>query len=116
MRYRTPNEVRQGIARNPTAAELDGVFRKHSLDAQTQSVFSDIQKSFSAFLSLIESNAYAAARRIIKDPVRLLQKENEIQAEIQALRERPYFPMMRFGRHYVIKYDSANQGCPLRDC
>lgn len=109
MRYRTADEIRRGIERHPTADELRALIAKHRLDAEGVPVFDQVRKMFDGFLELIKANAFAAAQRIITDPNRLAAKLGEIQAQIDALRARPYFPLMRFGLHYVMKKDAAGR-------
>lgn len=109
MRYRTADEIRRGIERHPTADELRSLVSKHKLDAEGLKVFEQVRRIFDAFLEAIKENAFASAQRIITDPVALAQKLDEIQAQIDGMRAKPYFPLMRFGLHYVMKKDAANR-------
>jgi len=109
MRYRTPDEIRRGIERHPTADELRALVAKHKLDAEGVKVFDQVRRAFDGFLELIKANAFAAAQRIVTDPNALAAKLSEIQAEIDSLRARPYFPLMRFGLYYVMKKDAAGR-------
>lgn len=109
MRYRTPAEVTAGTSRMPTRAELDTLVRKYSIDDETLKVFNDIRKMFDAFLSVVESNAVSTASRIVRDPARLQAKVAEIRAQIAEMRTKPYFPFIRFGRHFVLKKDASGR-------
>lgn len=107
MSYLTPAEVRAGIVRQPTATELATITR--GLDTETLGVLSDVRSIFDNFLTVVEQNATSSATRIISDPARLAAKQNEIRAAIAEMRNRPYFPFMRFGRHFVLVKDAAGR-------
>jgi hypothetical protein len=111
MTYLTPAEIHAGVVRQPTVAELNSIIATHSLtgDTATLKVLTDIQSMFSRFLDVVQQNAIQQAGRIISDPGRLAAKIVEIQASIANMRNRPYFPLMRFGRHFVLVKDSAGR-------
>lgn len=109
MTYLSAQEVKQGITRIPSPQEFAGLVAKHKIDAETLKVFDDIRKMFDEFLAVVQQNAITAAQRIISDPTVLMSKVNEIAAQIAEMKKRPYFPFMRFGRHFVMKKDAAGR-------
>lgn len=100
MVYRTPVEVLAGVARHPTPQEVQTLVTKHGVTAEGLKVFREINRLFDGMLTL-QSNLAREAANSIMDPVARGQRLNELNAAVQNLRNKPYFPFMRFGRHYV---------------
>ena len=109
MTYRSPSEISQGISRHPSALELDRLVKQYKLSAKGLELVTKIKALTDGFLQLVGQNAIERAQRTILDPGRLRAKVAAIQREVQALSARPYFPFMRFGRHYVIVKDPAGK-------
>lgn len=110
MRYLTPAEVRVNTVRQPTNAELDTILKANKIDQETLGVFNDVRAMFDGFLTLVEGNAIQAAQRIItSDPRALADKIDQIRAQITEMRAKPYFPFLRFGRHFVMKKNAAGR-------
>lgn len=107
MNYRSPAEVAAGVERMPTPAEVTTLVQQHGLSQDGEIVVNAVRQMFSAFLNLIEGNAIHTAQRLISDPVVLATKIGQIQAQMANLRRKPYFPFMRFGRHFVVVKDAA---------
>jgi hypothetical protein len=108
MVYRTTTEVQQGIARHPTPAELQALVAKHKVSAKGLGVFLKINKIFDVTLGVFGQVAIDEANATITDPAVLATKLAEIQARMAALRSKPYFPFMRYGNHYVLVKDAAD--------
>lgn len=107
MNYRTPLEVQQGIERHPTQAEFQAAVSRFGVANNALSVFNKTKRFFEGALKLSSQNAIAEANRIISDPVARMNKILAIQAQEANLLKRPYFPFLRFGKHYVLIRDSA---------
>lgn len=107
MRYRSEEERAKGIARHPTKEEFNSLVRTHKVNAEGVEWFRRVRKMFDIALDLSEQNAIEGAVRIITDPIRLAQRQDEIRAATARLRTRPYFPFMRFGRHWVKVVDQS---------
>lgn len=107
MNYRTPKEVANGVARHPTVAEAQALARKHGLSADAIKIAGEIKTGFSNFLELNRRNAVREAIRTITDPVKLAAKIDQINTSVDALKSKPYFPFMRFGRHFVMVRDAS---------
>lgn len=114
-RFLSAQEIAQGIERHPTQNELQRLFTQHGLQTDGQKVLGRIQGMFGVknaqgqvggFLALVRGNAFDAAARIITDPVKLMQKQAEIDQQINDLASKPYFPFLRFGRHFVMEKNS----------
>lgn len=109
MTYRAPSEVRNGISRHPSQLELNRLVDQYKLSADGIKLVTRIKQLTDGFLQLIGTNAIEHARRTIQDPARLQARIAAIQRDVQALSARPYFPFMRFGRHYVAVKDPAGK-------
>lgn len=107
MVYRTPDEIRRGVVRHPTTPEVRALATTHRLSDEAAAVGADIKKSFTGFLELVRRNAIAEAIRLVNDPISLANKLDEINAKVDGLKMKPYFPFMRFGRHFVMVKDAA---------
>lgn len=109
MRYRTDDEIKRGIARHPTNAERDALIQKYKVSNEALRVLEKINVSLAGMLDAHAKNAYDAAARVISDPVKLAQAADEIAAWVRQLKGRPYFPFMRFGRHFVTVRNRAGK-------
>lgn len=107
MVYRTADEVSKNIARHPTPQEFQDLVRQHGVTTKGLEIYQQINKMFDVMLTLAHQNANANAQRHITDPVALAKKLDEIRGGIEALRKKPYFPFMRFGRHVVMVKNAA---------
>jgi hypothetical protein len=107
MVYRTDEEVANGVARYPTQQEFAALVAKHKVTQPSIKVFDSVRKMFDAFLTKTAQNAVEDARRTITNPQLLANRIVDITEQVNALRARPYFPFMRFGRHFVTVRDAA---------
>lgn len=110
MSYRSPQEVAAGVKRMPTPAEATALVAKHKLSAEGVKVGDQIRRMFDGFLGILEANAIQSAQQTLQNnPVELANKINEIRAQTLDLRSKPYFPFLRFGRHFVMVKDAAGR-------
>lgn len=115
MNYRTPAEVTAGVSRNPTAAEEASFAKKHGLSAEAVTVYAEIKKIVDGFLQVTAQNAIEEATRQYgpsspsPDPKKLVARLDAIRDTVSEIRKKPYFPFMRFGRHYVLMKDAAGK-------
>jgi hypothetical protein len=101
--YLDPKKLEEGLEfpRWPTADELLKLTKKHKLSAETFDVYREIRKDYLYFLSYMELTGVRNVEETITDPELRKLRIAEIKGEIAALRNRPYFPHMRFGKYAV---------------
>lgn len=115
MNYRTPQEVTAGVKRVPTTAEEATWARKHNLSPDALRVYAEIKKMFDGFLIATSQNAIEEANRNFgpnsptPDPKKLTARLDAIRNTVLEIKKQPYFPFMRFGRHYVLMKDQAGK-------
>ena len=107
MTYLTPDEVKNGVVRQPTAQEMQDLLRTNKVDQRGAKMIADIREFLDKFLEIVAHNAMVDATRLITDPVKAAQRIDEIRAQIAKLKQRPYFPFMRYGLHFVTVKDVA---------
>lgn len=93
----------------PTPDELLVIVRKHKLSKETFEVYKNIRTDYLSFLTQLEITAIRNAEETISDPVVLKEKTDEISGEIAAMRSKPYFPHMRFGKYIVTVRANNNE-------
>ena len=106
MTYLTPDEVKNGVVRQPTPQEMDDSLAANKVDARGKKMIGDIREFLDKFLEIVAHNAMVDATRLITDPVKAAQRIDEIRAQIAKLKQRPYFPFMRYGLHFVTVKDA----------
>jgi hypothetical protein len=109
MRYLSDSEKKNGVERHPTKQEFTDLVRRHKVSSAALNVFFKQKNFFHVFLDLVRKNAIEDAKRTITDPVKLANKVDAINIEVKLLADRPYFPMLNFGTHYVAVVDSAGE-------
>lgn len=108
--FLTPAEKTAGVIRQPTPAEQGTLVTKHSLSAAGLKVFQKIKILNDWTLDLTAQTAKKSAMRVFSTAAAaptLMSKIVEIDTKVAAIKSRPFFPFMRFGRHYVIQKDAA---------
>lgn len=108
MTYRTPDEVKNRVARHPTQAELLALAQKHGVTKAGLAVFGEVSKTFQEFLTRYEAVLTNEANKI-SDPTRQQLKLAAIAKQMAALRSKPYFPSMRFGAYTLTIRDAAKK-------
>lgn len=101
MSYRSDIEVRRGLVRHPSQQELDKIFQKHRIGPKGQEVYNNIQFLMNWFLD--ETMRTAVARMTSRGVSQKIIAET-IQG-VQDLKQRPFFPFLHFGEHYVALKD-----------
>lgn len=107
MEYLTLAEKTQGVVRRPTPAEDQALFAKHGLGAKGQKVYQEVRDSLDTAATMAAQNAVAEARRNITDPAKLQARLQTITNQIATIKQRPFFPMTRFGTHFVTVKDAS---------
>jgi hypothetical protein len=105
--FLTPAEKAAGVIRQPNPTEQIALATKHKLNKEGLKVFGKIKILNDMILDLHRQTAIKSATRAISNPATLFTKITEIDFKVDALKNRPFFPFMRFGRHYVIQKDRA---------
>lgn len=89
-------------ARQPTEAEELALAKRHGLDENDIAFSRVIREDFSNFLNQMEETFVLQAREtFIENQDEMTREIARINSEFNALRKRPYIPMMRFGDFFV---------------
>ena len=108
MTYLTPTEQRLGVVRQPTPQEVLALGQRIGMTPDIARVATAVKQFFDQFLLLTSQNAKVEALKLT-DPVERAKRIMQIDAQVANLQKRPYFPFMRFGRHYVTVRDTSNK-------
>lgn len=118
MNYRARHEVANNVVRHPTQSELQRHFQRLRATPETQQLYFDIIGHppsgvvgiFGEFLHEIEQISAANLTRTFQpNSPQLLKALQDLATEMQQLRQRPYFPLARFGRHTITVRDIQTQ-------
>lgn len=110
MRYRTPAEVRNRVLRNPSQAEIAAYAQQHGISREGLQQYARVMNDFSAFLNDMQRVfADQIQRRFAANPVQMNTELARLAADMNRLRSRPYFPMVRFGKYSVTVRDPNNR-------
>jgi hypothetical protein len=93
----------------PKPEELLALVRKHKLDKKSFQVYVDIRNDFLQFTSYLENVSIQQARETVSDPELLNDRIMEIRGETEQLRQKPYFPHMRFGKYALTVRGEKNK-------
>lgn len=96
--------------RQPTTEELAALVDKHKLDTEAIEMYFLIRQDFQDVLLAVEEAEIEAARKTFADETILNEKIIEIKAGNKKLRQRPYFPLSRFGEHTIVVKDDDQGG------
>ncbi len=88
--------------RNPTPEELARLVKKHNVGEQALGLYFRIKQDFQDFLKAIEQAQITKAERTFTDQDQLNDKLKKIHTTMKALRDKPYFPLSRFGKYTVV--------------
>lgn len=105
MEYLTKKEVENGVARKPTEQELVSLARKYKIDDDAFNLYRKIEEDFVSVLDTIEAISESTIRQQIKNQLIADVQVARMKADMAALKQRPYFPHMRFGKFAVIVKD-----------
>jgi len=110
MRYRTPAEVQNRVLRNPSQAEIAAYARQHQISREGLQQYARVMNDFSAFLNDMQRVfSDQIQRRFATNPVQMNTELARLAADMNRLRSRPYFPMVRFGKYSVTARDPNNR-------
>lgn len=110
MRYRTPAEVRNHVLRNPTQAEIAAYARQHGITRDGLQQYARVMNDFAAFLNDMQRVFEdQIRRRFATNPVQMNTELARLATDMNRLRSRPYFPMVRFGKYSVTVRDPNNR-------
>jgi hypothetical protein len=102
MKFRTRAEVLAKTVRNPTRAEVLAEARRLGLGADAVRMFDGITKDFGDFLTQMETVFTAQIRKqFANNPQDMAKALAKLTADMNAMRQKPYFPMTRFGKYVV---------------
>jgi hypothetical protein len=93
-----------------TTEQLTGPI--YGLEEEALGVRAKMQMEFREFLNAVEESLVNKVRRTITDPAQILVRDAEVAAirkDFDRLREKPYFPLMRFGKYSLTVLDSAGR-------
>lgn len=101
--YLDPKKLESGeeFPRWPTAEELLRLTKQFKMSQEAFNVYREIRKDYLYFLSYMETTGIRNVEETIVDPDLRKERIAEIRAQIGTLRNRPYFPHMRFGKYAV---------------
>lgn len=100
MTYLSPQERQRGVQRHPTPQEIAALAKRLGLGQEALSVAVRVRKFSEGILDITSQLAREEAMKII-DPAVRVQELTKINASVAQMKQKPYFPFMRFGRHFV---------------
>jgi hypothetical protein len=106
MTYLTPQEKNRGVVRHPTAQEVRGLAARIGVEPRGLDVAVRVRQFTEKLLDVMADLARVAAMKIA-DPITRAARIDEINAQVRALKSKPYFPFMRFGRYFVTVKNAA---------
>ena len=109
MVYRTPEEIEANVERHPTNDEIIALAKKHHLTQFGLDTFVAIREDFNFVLDEIASTSRRDIERTFTDEAVIVRELNKLEADMNKLRNRPYFPHARFGQFAVVVKDSKNK-------
>jgi len=107
MTYLTDDEKKRNVRRLPTPAEEQDILERNRVSGAGVRVIGKVKIMLDGFLTAVGQNAVDEAMRTLSDPAARALKLDQIRAHVENLRKAPYFPFMRFGRHFVTLRDDA---------
>ncbi len=108
MKYLSPQEEAAKVVRHPTRFEREAEMRRLGLSPDDRALVTQIEKEFAQFLNEVEQTSIENIRATVSNPIQASQAIMEVQAEMNKLRAKPYFPITRFGRYTVTVRDGSN--------
>ncbi|NJN70846.1 MAG: hypothetical protein HC801_11605 [Nitrospira sp.] len=98
------NEVNDTRPRMPTPEERAALYEKYGIakDEEAQQLIERVQGDFHDILRDILRVRLLDLNKLGLEPDVLAARQAEVQADINALLNQPYFPLVRFGQHLVV--------------
>lgn len=110
MDYLSPQERANRVVRQPTLQEIQQYATQNRVSAEALAVYDRIKGDFDAFLTATEQVSIAHINQTFAaNPLALQQALAALTAEMNVLRQRPYFPMTRFGKHTFTIRDANDR-------
>lgn len=106
MEYRTAQEKREKVVRQPTQLELNTRIQQLGLSGEAVQVYAEVKKRFDDYLNRVERVLIANTHRRISDLAARMAAIAEIQKDFALMRKKPYFPMTRFGKWTITVRDA----------
>lgn len=106
MDYLTSDEVKQKVSRQPTEAEIGTLAQKYNVSSQGIAVAKEVAVTFQEHLVRYEAVLRNEANKGT-DPVAVQKRQDAITAQMKTLRNKPYFPAMRFGDFTITVKNAA---------
>jgi len=94
-----------GIFRRPNAEEFRAWVKKYDLSDQSVKLFQRMTQDFDKFLENYRALLIQDARRG-SDPARNAINIQNINMQVDKLKNRPFIPLTRFGKYLITVYDS----------
>lgn len=107
MVYLTPQEAAANVERQPSRAEFDLLVDKHKMSGPALKTFAKVKALFDLFIDQVIAVQIEKGVRGMTDPVRIAAKMDQIRTAGLKLKDKPYFPFMNFGRHFVQVKNAA---------
>ena len=102
MVYRSRIEIENNVERWPTDEEFGALVKKHKLSREAVEVYRVVRDDFAGILTSIEEASVSELERTITDAESLTREIAATKADMNKLRQRPYFPHSRFGNYALI--------------
>ncbi len=85
----------------PATDRMLEIARLHGLTEESLAVYNNIKDDFRRMLDEMEKVAVINATRALTNPDLRANRLKEIKAQFKAMRDKPYFPLTRYGNHTV---------------
>lgn len=109
MKYRSRVEEQQKIVRQPTQQEVIAKAKMLGLDQKSLLLYAKIGKEFRDFLTQMEGVFSEQINRRFTSPLEKQVALAKLATDMQNLKSKPYFPMVRFGEFTVTVRDPQTQ-------
>jgi hypothetical protein len=101
MTYLTDEEMKRGVVRHPTPDEVRALVAKTGINDEALAVSVRVKQFMSTLLDNMADLNRKDAMKIV-DPIKRAEALDRVNGIVANLKKKPYFPFMRFGRHFVM--------------
>lgn len=78
------------------------VQQKYPMTPRAREMYEQVNSDFQEFISAVEATLVAqASRRLVADPFNAAKEISRIRERFKGLRDKPYFPLSRFGEYII---------------
>lgn len=110
MKYLSQAERTAGIKRHPNPVELKAEMTRLKFTANMAALYNRIGGDFLDFLAEIETSMVENIQRTLQgNPTGIQAALAKLQAEMNTLKAKPYFPMTRFGQFFLTVRDQQTK-------